>query len=84
MHCIKTAEVIIEILLLLYRPIILVFRHQGPLHKSGHRLDVLFSVIDHRRCAVPTAEAGVGTPQRQAVAKDDISSTRKQAAAAVD
>jgi len=35
MHCIKTAEVIIEILLLLCRPIILVFRHQKPLHKSG-------------------------------------------------
>ena len=32
--CIKTAELIIEILSLSDRPIILVFRHQGSLHKS--------------------------------------------------
>ena len=34
MYCIKTAECIIEILLLSDRPIILVFRHQGSLRKS--------------------------------------------------
>ena len=33
-NCIKTAEVIIEILLLSDRPIILVFRYQGSLRKS--------------------------------------------------
>jgi len=33
-YCIKTAERIIEILSLSDRPIILVFRHQGLLHKS--------------------------------------------------
>jgi len=32
--CVKTAECIIEILLLSDRPIILVFRHQGSLLKS--------------------------------------------------
>ena len=34
MYCIKTAERIIEILSPSYRPIILVFRHQGSLRKS--------------------------------------------------
>jgi len=34
-YCIKTAERIIEILSPSDRPIILVFRHQGSLHKSG-------------------------------------------------
>ena len=33
-YCIKTAECIIEILSRSDRPIILVFRHQGSLHKS--------------------------------------------------
>ena len=35
MYCIKTAEHIIEILSPSDRPIILVFRHQGSLRKSG-------------------------------------------------
>jgi len=34
-YCIKTAERIIKILSLSDRPIILVFRHQGSLRKSG-------------------------------------------------
>ena len=34
MYCIKTDERIIEILSPSHRPIILVFRHQGSLHKS--------------------------------------------------